>query len=99
MKTRQSFLICMLTILAASAWTLFAQAPAPAATTPSTSVNAVIDAGKTFAPINPNLYGMFIEFDPDGHLVEIGEPMERYASWVGHTRRFYADNGGLDAGK
>ncbi len=61
MKTRQSFLICMLTILAASAWTLFAQAPAPAATTPSTSVNAVIDAGKTFAPINPNLYGMFIE--------------------------------------
>ena len=28
---------------------------------PRTPVNAVIDAGKTFAPINPNLYGMFIE--------------------------------------
>ncbi len=52
-------------------------------------------------PIKQQHWGqrVFRFFDPDGHIVEIGEPMERYASWVGHTRRFYADNGGLDAGK
>ncbi len=60
MKTRQSTspLTCILTILAAGAWFLHAAPPTSAAPTP---VNAVIDAGKTFAPINPNLYGMFIE--------------------------------------
>jgi len=46
-------------ILAAGMWTMHAVAPVSAAT--PTSVNVVIDAGKTFAPINPNIYGMFIE--------------------------------------
>ncbi len=50
-----------LAILAASASALRAAAPAAAATSAPAPVNAVIDAGKTFAPINPNLYGMFIE--------------------------------------
>jgi alpha-N-arabinofuranosidase len=60
MKTRQSTLplTCTLAILAANAWAWHAAPPASAAPTP---VNAVINAGKTFAPINPNLYGMFIE--------------------------------------
>ncbi len=52
-------LICFTTIVAAGLWALHAAAPVSAATT--TPVNAVIDAGKTYAPINPNLYGMFIE--------------------------------------
>jgi len=46
-------------IMAAGVWALHAAAPVSAATT--TPVNAVIDAGKTYAPINHNLYGMFIE--------------------------------------
>lgn len=46
-------------IMAVGMWALHAAAPVSAATT--TPVNAVIDAGKTYAPINPNLYGMFIE--------------------------------------
>lgn len=54
-------LIEAVAILAAGAWALYAATPMPAATTVSTPVHAVIDAGKTFAPINPNLYGMFIE--------------------------------------
>jgi len=45
-------------ILAISAWALHAAAPVPAATSAPT---AVVDAGKTFAPINPNVYGLFIE--------------------------------------
>jgi alpha-N-arabinofuranosidase len=63
MNTRQSTssTTCTLAILAASTWALYAATPVPAATTAPTSVNAIIDAGKTFAPINPNLYGMFIE--------------------------------------
>jgi alpha-N-arabinofuranosidase len=40
---------------------LYASVPAYAATTAPSSVNAVIYADKTFAPINPNIYGMFIE--------------------------------------
>jgi alpha-N-arabinofuranosidase len=48
---------CFTTILTASILTLQA-ATTVIATTP---VNAVIDADKTFAPINPNIYGMFIE--------------------------------------
>lgn len=42
-------------------------APAP---TPAPIVTAVVDAGKTAAPINPNLYGMFIEHA--GNLVYRG---------------------------
>jgi alpha-N-arabinofuranosidase len=63
MNTRQltSPLTCILTILTAGAWALHAAPPASAATTAPTAVNAIVDAGKTFAPINPNLYGMFIE--------------------------------------
>jgi alpha-N-arabinofuranosidase len=63
MNTRQSTspATCTLAILAASAWALYAATPVPAAPTAPTSVNAVLDAGKTFAPVNPNLYGMFIE--------------------------------------
>jgi alpha-L-arabinofuranosidase len=62
MNTRQSIsrVTRALAILAASASALRAATPAPAAPGP-TPVSAVIDAGKTFAPINPNLYGMFIE--------------------------------------
>ncbi|MGO9109210.1 MAG: hypothetical protein ACLP9L_08260 [Thermoguttaceae bacterium] len=54
MKTRQSIasFAYALAILTAGTWA------APAASTP---VGAKIDASKTFTPINPNLYGMFIE--------------------------------------
>jgi alpha-N-arabinofuranosidase len=63
MKTRESTLalICIMIILAASAWALHAATQVPEASTAPAPVSAVIDAGKTFAPINPNLYGMFIE--------------------------------------
>jgi len=50
---------CFTAILTASVWALHAAAPVSAAT--PMPVNAVIDAGKTYAPINPNVYGMFIE--------------------------------------
>ncbi len=50
---------CFTAILVAGVWILHAAAPVSAAT--PTPINAVIDAGRTFAPINPNLYGMFIE--------------------------------------
>jgi alpha-N-arabinofuranosidase len=46
-------------ILAIGVLTMCAVVPVSAAT--PTHVNAIIDAGKTFAPINTNLYGMFIE--------------------------------------
>jgi alpha-L-arabinofuranosidase len=36
-------------------------APPVVAAAAATPVNAVVDAGKTSTPINPNLYGMFIE--------------------------------------
>jgi alpha-N-arabinofuranosidase len=52
---------CVLAVLAAGAWTSHAATPAAADPPASVAVTAVIDAGKTFAPINPNLYGMFIE--------------------------------------
>jgi alpha-N-arabinofuranosidase len=60
MDTRQSTspLTCALAVLAASAWVLCTAVPMTAAPAP---VHAVVDAGKTFAPLNPNLYGMFIE--------------------------------------
>jgi alpha-N-arabinofuranosidase len=48
---------CFTAMLTAGILTLHAATTVIAAT----PVNAVIDAGKTFAPINPNLYGMFIE--------------------------------------
>jgi alpha-N-arabinofuranosidase len=51
---------CILTLLTAGAWAWYAAPPASAATT-TAAVEAVIDAGRTFTPINPNLYGMFIE--------------------------------------
>ena len=52
-------LTCFTAALAAGLWCLVATESVPADTT--TPVKAVIDAGKTFAPINPNVYGMFIE--------------------------------------
>jgi alpha-N-arabinofuranosidase len=63
MKSRQSTspLTCTLAVLATGAWVLYTATPASAAATAPTPVHAVIDAGKTFTPINPNLYGMFIE--------------------------------------
>jgi alpha-N-arabinofuranosidase len=63
MNTRQLKvrLTCFTVMLIAGVWILHIAAPVSAATTAPRSVNAVIDAGKTFAPINPNLYGMFIE--------------------------------------
>jgi alpha-N-arabinofuranosidase len=48
---------CFTTILTAGILILHVATTVIAAT----PVNAVIDADKTFAPINPNLYGMFIE--------------------------------------
>ncbi len=54
-------LIHLIAILTASVWVLHAAVSVSAATTAPTPVNAVINAGKTLAPINPNLYGMFIE--------------------------------------
>ncbi len=58
MKTRESTLalICILTIPAAGVWAPQAASKAPAASTASTHVNAVIDAGKTFAPFSVNIY-------------------------------------------
>jgi len=67
-------------IMAAGVWALHAAAPVSAATT--TPVNAVIDAGKTYAPINHNLYGMFIEHA--GGLVYRG----MWAEMIG-DRKFY----------
>jgi len=63
MNTRQLKVrfYCFTAMLMASVWALPIAAPVSAAMTAPTPVNAVIDAGKTFAPINPNLYGMFIE--------------------------------------
>src|SRR5512143_2461506 len=63
MKTRQSLsgVIRTAALLAAGACALHAAPPAPAAVAGPAPVRAVVDAGKTFAPINPNLYGMFIE--------------------------------------
>jgi alpha-N-arabinofuranosidase len=48
-------------LLTVGVWALYTAAPVSAATTAPAPVDAIIDAGKTFAPINPNLYGMFIE--------------------------------------
>ncbi|MBN2181494.1 MAG: hypothetical protein JW715_06240 [Sedimentisphaerales bacterium] len=67
-------------ILTAGMWILHAVAPVSAATI--TPVNAVIDAGKTYAPINPNIYGMFIEHA--GGLVYNG----MWAEMIG-DRKFY----------
>ena len=55
-------LTCLTAIQITSVWALYAAVPvSTAAATAPTPVNAIIDASKTFAPINPNLYGMFIE--------------------------------------
>ena len=48
-------------VLVTGVCALRAAPPVAAAPGIAAPVNAVIDAGKTFAPINPNLYGMFIE--------------------------------------
>jgi alpha-N-arabinofuranosidase len=63
MRSRQLILrlAYVVTILITIAWALYAAAPARAATPAPPPVNAVVDAGRTFAAINPNLYGMFIE--------------------------------------
>jgi alpha-L-arabinofuranosidase len=66
-------------VLIAGAWA--AHAATPVSTAP-TSVSAAIDAGRTFTPINPNLYGMFIEHA--GGLVYSG----MWAEMVG-DRKFY----------
>ena len=50
-----------LVILAASACALHGATSMAAAASAPAPVNAVIDASRTFAPINPNLFGMFIE--------------------------------------
>ncbi len=52
---------CIFAILDAGSWILHAAIPPQATAANAASVNAVIDAGKTFSPIHPNLYGMFIE--------------------------------------
>jgi alpha-N-arabinofuranosidase len=51
----------MLPAIAAIACPLLAASPSGAATSTPTPVSAVVNAGKTYAPINPDLYGMFIE--------------------------------------
>jgi alpha-N-arabinofuranosidase len=63
-------LTCTLAILVSGVWVLHVAASLSAADMTPTSIKAIIDAGKTFAPINPNLYGMFIEHA--GSLVHRG---------------------------
>ena len=53
-----------------------------AQTTAPSEVRATIDASKTYAPISPNLYGMFIEHA--GNLVYSG----MWAELIG-DRKFY----------
>ncbi len=72
--------ICVAVLFVAGAMTLHAAEPTPAPA--AASVNAVIDAGKTSAPINPNLYGMFIEHA--GNLVYAGMWAEMLSD-----RKFY----------
>jgi alpha-L-arabinofuranosidase len=79
-----------LTILAAGASGLSAVTPMAAAGDAPASIDAVIDAGKTFAPINPNLYGMFIEHA--GSLVYRGLWAEML-----DDRKFYNPITGQDA--
>ncbi|HBF33529.1 TPA: alpha-N-arabinofuranosidase [Candidatus Sumerlaeota bacterium] len=67
-------------------WLLHATEPVSAAPTPSTTVEAVIDASKTSAPINPNVYGMFIEHA--GGLVYTGMWAELL-----EDRKFYSPIG------
>ncbi len=77
------YLTCFTIILTASVWLLHAAAPVSvAAATAPTPVNAVIDAGKTYAPIKPYIYGMFIEHA--GGLVYSG----MWAEMIG-DRKFY----------
>jgi alpha-N-arabinofuranosidase len=73
-------LTCFTAILATGVCVLHAAAPVSAATTKP--VNAVIDAGKTYAPISPYIYGMFIEHA--GSLVYRG----MWAEMIG-DRKFY----------
>lgn len=62
MNTRQwkVHFTCFTAILTASVWALHAAAPVSAATAPM-PVNTTIDASKTYAPISPYIYGMFLE--------------------------------------
>lgn len=59
---RKTGFVCFTEILMVCACALYGAASEPDVTAIAPKpINAVIDAGKTFAPINPNLYGMFIE--------------------------------------
>jgi alpha-N-arabinofuranosidase len=69
-------------ILIISVGVLYVAEPVSVAAAAPATVNAVIDTGKTFAPINPNLYGMFIEHA--GSLVYDG----MWAEMIG-DRKFY----------
>jgi alpha-N-arabinofuranosidase len=84
MKSRLSILRVTPALIASVtvAWVLHATAPARAAAAAPARVNAVVDAGKTYAFINPNLYGMFIEHA--GSLVYTG----MWAEMIG-DRKFY----------
>jgi alpha-N-arabinofuranosidase len=86
MNTRQFKVrfISFTAMLIAGMLALHAAATASAATTAPTPVIAVIDAGKTFAPINPNLYGMFIEHA--GGLVYRG----MWAEMIDDRKFFYS---------
>jgi alpha-N-arabinofuranosidase len=59
MNARQlkAHLICFTVMLTTGVWALHAAAPVFAAK----PINAIIDAGKTYAPISPYIYGMFLE--------------------------------------
>ena len=76
-------LVCTLSVMGASLGARQAvspaAAPAPAAATP---VKATVDASKTYAPISPHIYGMFIEHA--GSLVYSGI----WAEMIG-DRKFY----------
>src|SRR5512136_460177 len=72
---RTSHVTRTLATLATSVCALRAPTPAVAAGSVPVSVNAVVDASRSSAPINPNLYGMFIEHA--GSLVYRGMWAER----------------------
>jgi alpha-N-arabinofuranosidase len=55
---------CLTSVLAISTWGFLVAHSALADSAPASTpaqVDAVIDAGKTYAPISPHLYGMFVE--------------------------------------
>lgn len=77
-------ILCIFVIIASCVSTLHAAGPTAASgsTASSMNVKAVINADKTFTPINPNIYGMFIEHA--GSLVYSG----MWAEMIG-DRKFY----------